>query len=73
MSKLRVVRRNTDIFVEDEGNAPVIVPVSNAEVKPYEVYEGLLARGLTLPSREDFLYVLMQVIYRQEDFEVEMP
>lgn len=73
MSKLRVVRRNTDIFVEDESNAPVIVPVSNAEVKPHEVYEGLLARGLTLPSREDFLYVLMQVIYRQEDFEVEMP
>jgi hypothetical protein len=72
MSKLRVVRRNTDIFVEDESNAPVIVPVSNAEVKPHEVYEGLLARGLTLPSREDFLYVLMQVIYRQEDFEVEM-
>jgi len=72
MSKLRVVRRNTDIFVEDESKAPVIVPVSNAEVKPHEVYEGLLARGLTLPSREDFLYVLMQVIYRQEDFEVEM-
>jgi len=67
-----LVRRNTDIFVEDESKAPVIVPVSNAEVKPHEVYEGLLARGLTLPSREDFLYVLMQVIYRQEDFEVEM-
>jgi hypothetical protein len=50
----------------------VIVPVSNAEVKPHEVYEGLLARGLTLPSREDFLYVLMQVIYWHEDFEVEM-
>ncbi|MEM4250239.1 MAG: hypothetical protein QW828_00145 [Candidatus Bathyarchaeia archaeon] len=72
MPKLRVVRRNSDIFVEDEINAPVIVPVSNAEVKPHEVYEGLLARGLTLPSREDFLYVLMQVIYRNEDFEVEM-
>ncbi|MBS7622164.1 hypothetical protein KEJ39_00595 [Candidatus Bathyarchaeota archaeon] len=72
MPKLRVVRRNSDIFIEDETNAPVIVPVSNAEVKPHEVYEGLLARGLTLPSREDFLYVLMQVIYRNEDFEVEM-
>jgi hypothetical protein len=72
MPKLRVVRRNSDIFVEDETNAPVIVPVSNAEVKPHEVYERLLERGLTLPSREDFLYVLMQVIYRNEDFEVEM-
>ncbi len=51
-------------------NAPVIVPVSNAEVKPHQVYEGLLAKGLLLPSREDFLYVLMQVIYRGEDFEV---
>jgi hypothetical protein len=46
------------------------VPVSIAEVKPHQVYEGLMARGLSLPSKEDFLYVLMQVIYRGEDFEV---
>jgi len=72
MPRLRVVRRNTDIYVEDEDNAPVIVPVSNAEARPHEVYEGLLARGLSLPNREDFLYVLMQAIYRGEDFEVDM-
>lgn len=70
MTRLRVVRRNSEIYIEDEVNAPVIVPVSNAEVKPHQVYEGLLAKGLLLPSREDFLYVLMQVIYRGEDFEV---
>lgn len=70
MTRLRVVRRNSEIYIEDEVNAPVIVSVSNAEVKPHQVYEGLLAKGLLLPSREDFLYVLMQVIYRGEDFEV---
>lgn len=72
MLKLRVVRRNSDIYIEDEAHAPVIVPVTNAEVKPHEVYDGLLARGLMLPSREDFLYVLMQVIYKGDDFEVVM-
>jgi len=72
MPRLRVVRRNTDIYVEDEDNAPVIVPVSNAEARPHEVYERLLARGISLPNREDFLYVLMQAIYRGEDFEVDM-
>jgi len=70
MSTLRVVRRNSEIYFEDESKAPVIVPVSNAEVKPHQVYERLMARGLSLPSKEDFLYVLMQVIYRKEDFEV---
>ena len=70
MSTLRVVRRNSEIYIEDESNAPVIVPVSNAEVRPHQVYERLMARGLSLPSKEDFLYVLMQVIYRKEDFEL---
>jgi hypothetical protein len=70
MSTLRVVRRNSEIYIEDESNAPVIVPVSIAEVKPHQVYERLMARGLSLPSKEDFFYVLMQVIYRGEDFEV---
>lgn len=72
MTKLRVVRRNTDIYIEDDDSAPVIVPVSNAEVRPHEVYERLLARGLALPNREDFLYVLMQAIYKGDDFEVVM-
>ncbi|MGB6681190.1 MAG: hypothetical protein WBF08_07715 [Candidatus Bathyarchaeia archaeon] len=73
MSKLRVVKRNTEIYIEDEDNAPVIIPISNAELKPHEVYEGILEKGLTVPSKEDFLYVLMQVIYKGEDFEVVMP
>jgi len=73
MSKLRVVRRNTEIYIEDEDNAPVIVPISNAELKPHEVYEGIIEKGLVVPSKEDFLYVLMQVIYKGEDFEVVMP
>jgi hypothetical protein len=73
MSKLRIVRRNTEIYIEDEDNAPVIVPISNAELKPHEVYEGIIEKGLTVPSKEDFLYVLMQVIYKGEDFEVVMP
>ncbi len=72
MLKLRVVRRNGDIYIEDQDNAPVIVPVSNAEVRPHDVYDGLLAKGLSLPSREDFLYVLMQAIYKGDDFEVVM-
>jgi hypothetical protein len=72
MSKLRVVRRNTEIYIEDEDNAPVIVPISNAELKPYEVYEGIIEKGLAVPSKEEFLYVLMQVIYKGEDFEVVM-
>jgi len=73
MSKLRVVKRNTEIYIEDEDNAPEIIPISNAELKPHEVYEGILEKGLTVPSKEDFLYVLMQVIYKGEDFEVVMP
>ena len=73
MSKLRVVRRNTEIYIEDEDNAPVIIPISNAELKPHEVYEGIIEKGLAVPSKEDFLYVLMQVIYKGEDFEVVMP
>jgi len=73
MSKLRVVKRNTEIYIEDEDNAPVIIPISNAELKPHEVYEGILEKGLTVPSKEDFLYILMQVIYKGEDFEVVMP
>ncbi|MBS7626129.1 hypothetical protein KEJ51_03700 [Candidatus Bathyarchaeota archaeon] len=72
MTKLRVVRRNGDIYIEDDDHAPVIVPVTNAEVKPHEVYDGLVQRGLMLPSRVDFLYVLMQVIYKGDDFEIVM-